>query len=112
MLYKDKDICCSMYYEEEEEVYKVFYTESGEDENGVYGSYDYSDIFLTREKAEDFVKILEENNCNPNWYSYTNIHIEGPYHTTRNVYLSTGDKVQYMIQFLTKAGYKVSREEK
>ncbi len=112
MLYKDKETFINAYYEKEVEVYKVFYTESGRDEDGIYGSYNKVEEFCSKEKAERFKEILKENSLRCSFsYSYTDICMDGPIKTAKRVYLNKEDMAQCMIQYLNDLGYKVTKEK-
>lgn len=112
MLYNGKEVLVSIFYEKEVEIYKVFYTKSGRDEDGIYGSYNEVEEFNSREEAEKFRANLEDSNNFWNNYSYSDISVDGPYKKTKKVYLNVEDMNQYMIQYLTKLGYIISKEKK
>ena len=112
MLYNDKEIYINSYYEKEVEVYKVFYTKSGRDEDGIYGSFNLVEEFKSKEKAEKFkTNLKERNSIYSLGYSYSDICMDGPYKKTERVYLNKEDMTQCMIQYLNDLGYKITKED-
>ena len=111
MEFNGKEIICKPYYEEDVEVYKVYWTTSGRDEDGsVIFNEPHQETFETREDAEKCYKYLKS----PRWagdveVDLGSVHMEGPIKETKKVYLTGKERELYFVKELSNLDYCVNK---